>query len=214
MSALKTSVLTNTWVSMDWSEYLNHLEAPALKKAKAYYYQGHGRFEMLPVGFGHGDNHVVATYAINLFCAVNAVPLRMVDNTTLRKAGIDDCQPDLAIWLGSNVRAIPPATGIVDLNRYPIPDMVIEIANTSLLDDLGTKRSLYEALNVSEYWIVDVKKGDVSAFEILTKGSQRIDTSKALPGFEIATMEEALRHSRETDQAQMGAWLLQQFQQQ
>ncbi|MEL6853959.1 MAG: Uma2 family endonuclease [Cyanobacteria bacterium J06607_13] len=84
---------------------------------------------------------------------------------------------------------------------------------TSLLDDLGIKRSLYEDLSVSEYWIIDVKKETVIFFQMQQKGSQRIDTSKALPGLDTLTLQEAMKISRTSDQAQMGAWLLQKFQQ-
>ncbi|MCC5649018.1 Uma2 family endonuclease [Nostoc sp. XA013] len=50
------------------------------------------------------------------------------------------------------------------------PDLVIEIAKTSLLDDLGTKRclatsrfasTLYEELGIAEYWVVDVQNQDL-----------------------------------------------------
>ncbi len=100
----------------------------------------------------------------------------------------------------------------MNLDRYPAPDLVVEVAKTSLLDDLGSKRSLYEELSVAEYWVVDVKKAQVTAFERLDQGSQRIKISQVLPGFEISVLEEALRRSREADQSQVGAWLLQQFQ--
>ena len=100
----------------------------------------------------------------------------------------------------------------MDLNRYPNPDIVIEVSNTSLLDDLGIKRSLYESLNIPEYWIVDVKRSRALAFEIFEKGSQQIETSRKLPSFKMTILEEALRRSRDTDQAQMGSWLLQELQ--
>ncbi|MEL6899975.1 MAG: Uma2 family endonuclease [Cyanobacteria bacterium J06606_4] len=206
------AIPTETWMPMTWDEYLTHQAAAQLGKAKGYYYKGHGRFEMLPVGFGHGTNHVVVTYALNLFCATKAIPLRMADTTTLRKAGKDDCQPDLSIWLGDKAFAIPTQTGIVSLNRYPTPDLVVEVSNTSLLDDLGVKRSLYEDLKISEYWIVDVKKESVLSFEISNRGSRRIEISTVLPNFSLSTLEEAIQLSHKSDQAQMGAWLLQKFQ--
>lgn len=46
MSAVKTQVLTDSWVEMDWDTFVRQSKDPALKKAKGYYYQGHGRFEM------------------------------------------------------------------------------------------------------------------------------------------------------------------------
>ena len=89
--------------------------------------------------------------------------------------------------------------------------MVIEIAKTSLLDDLGTKRSLYEELGVTEYWVVDVQNSQIIAYASAEQGSKRIQESQVLPG--IAILEEALRRSREINLSQVGAWLLNQFQQ-
>jgi Uma2 family endonuclease len=95
---------------------------------------------------------------------------------------------------------------------YPAPDLVIEIAKTSLLDDLGTKRSLYEDLNVSEYWVVDVQNAQIIAYSIAEQGSKRIQVSQVLPGLAMSILEEALRRSREMNQSQVGSWLIRQFQ--
>ncbi len=50
------------------------------------------------------------------------------------------------------------------------------------------------------------------AFAIARRGSHRISESRVLPGLVMSLLEEALRRSRDVDQAQVGAWLLQQFQ--
>lgn len=98
-------------------------------------------------------------------------------------------------------------------DRYPVPDLVIEVSKTSLLDDLGTKRTLYETMGISEYWVIDVQKAEILAYAIAAQGSQRIRDSQALPGLTISLLEEALHRSRSNAQSQVGAWLLQQFQQ-
>jgi Uma2 family endonuclease len=90
---------------------------------------------------------------------------------------------------------------------------VIEVANTSLADDKGEKRLLYEDLNVTEYWIVDVQNVQLIAFAIADGGSRRITQSQVLPKLTISLLEEALRSTRQMNQAQVGAWLLDQFQQ-
>lgn len=70
---------------------------------------------------------------------------------------------------------IPWGTSIIDLDVYSAQDLVIEIANTSLADDRGEKRLLYEELKVAEYWIVDVQNVQIIAFAILCdSGSRRI----------------------------------------
>ena len=87
----------------------------------------------------------------------------------------------------------------------------IEIANTSLADDKGEKRILYEDLGVSEYWIVDVQNPQVIAFAVADGGSKRIDESQVLPGLKLALLNEALIRSRNMNQRQVGAWLMEQF---
>jgi Uma2 family endonuclease len=89
---------------------------------------------------------------------------------------------------------------------------VIEVSKITLLDDRGNKRTLYEELGVSEYWVVDVEKAQILAFQMIDRGSKRVDESQVLPGLELSVLETALRQSRETDQSQVGAWLLTQFQ--
>lgn len=95
---------------------------------------------------------------------------------------------------------------------YPAPDLTIEIADSSLLIDQGAKRLLYEDLQVSEYWVVDVEQMQILAYSVADRGSKRIDPSQVLPGLASGLLEETLRRSQETDQAQAGAWLLDQLQ--
>lgn len=106
---------------------------------------------------------------------------------------------------------------------------MIEIAKTSLLDDLGTKRclttsrfstrgfangsTLYEELGIAEYWVVDVQNAQIIAYAIADQGSRRIRESQVLPGLGMSILEEPLHRSREMSQSEVGAWLLSQFQQ-
>ncbi|MBF2051116.1 MAG: Uma2 family endonuclease [Leptolyngbya sp. IPPAS B-1204] len=212
MSNLRTRPFTDTWAVASWDEYIRLIADPIYEQAKGYYYKGHMRIEMLPVSFEHGKDHVIIIFVVNLFTTLKGIPATGLDTTTLRKTGVQDCQPDVSYYLRERAQAIPSSTGIVDLDRYPAPNLVIEVAKTSLLDDVGTKRALYEELGVDEYWVLDVQNAQVLAYAIADQGSRRIQESQVLPGLTIAVIEEALRRSRATDQSQVGAWLLTQFQ--
>jgi Uma2 family endonuclease len=212
MTNLMIKPRTDSWVLATWDEYIQQLNDLGEQQAKGYYYQGHMRIEMSPVSFDHGQNHVMIIFAVNLFIALKQIPTTGLDTTTFRKTGVRECQPDVAYYLGKNAQAIPSGTGIVNLDQYPVPNLVIEIARSSLLDDLGTKRALYEELGVDEYWIVDVQKAQLLAYSMTNQGSQKIQISQVLPGLEIAILEEALQRSRQINQAEVGAWLLIQFQ--
>jgi len=229
MSSLQTPPATDTWIATSWNDYLLVIVDPAYEKAKGYYYRGHMRLEMSPVGFDHSTDHGLIALAINLFAIAKGIPLTLADNCSYRKVGVRECQPDLSCYIGDKAQAIPKGTNIVSLDQYPAPDLVIEVAKTTLLDDLGTKRSLYEDLGAAEYWVVDVQNAQVFAYAIFgdrvreacakreaspqeNRGSKRINESQVLPGLEIAVLEKALQLNRQADQSQVGAWLLNQFQ--
>lgn len=212
MSELQTKLPTDTWVVATWDAYIQAIEDPAYEKAKGYYHNGQLRIEMSPVGSDHASDHTIVLFAVNLFATLKGIPLSGRDNCTYRKAGVQECQPDISYHIGDRAQVIPWGTLIIDLDVYPPPDLVIEIANTSLADDKGEKRLLYEDLKVVEYWIVDVQNVQIIAFAILCdSGSRRITQSQVLPGLKISLLEEALRRSRQVDQAQVGAWLLSQM---
>jgi Uma2 family endonuclease len=212
MSGLQAKIEINTWVAATWNEYIQILENPAYEKAKGYYYNGRMRIEMAAVGNDHASDHTVIIAAVSLFTAVKGIPVNGKDNCTYRKTGFDEAQPDVSYYIGNNVNAVPWGTSIVSLDMYPPPNLVIEVAKTSLADDKGEKRLLYEDLGVSEYWIVDVENAQVIAFCIENSGSRRIVQSQVLPGLDIALLNEAFRRTRQTNQSQVLAWLLTQFQ--
>mgnify|MGYP006429341899 CR=1 FL=1 len=70
--------------------------------------------------------------------------------------------------------------------------MVIEIASTTLSDDLGKKRLLYERLGVGEYWVIDTNTTEVTALEMIDGGSWEIRVSQVLPALSIAIAQQAL----------------------
>ncbi|MDB9315199.1 Uma2 family endonuclease [Spirulina sp. CS-785/01] len=212
MSNLSTKIKPETWVAATWEEYLQLSENPDYDKAKFYYHQGKIRIEMTPVGYEHGSDHSIIHYAINLYAALNQIPLIGLDNLTYRQPQMLGFHPDLSYYVGAATEVISNATGIIDLNHYPPPNLVVEIAKSSLADDQGEKRLLYESLDIAEYWIVDVQNTRILAFQIENNGSRRIAVSQVLPNLDLSILESALRQTCESDHGQVGAWLLSQWQ--
>jgi Uma2 family endonuclease len=212
MSQLQAKLPTDTWVNATWDEYLQAIGAPAYEKARGYYYNGRMRLEMSALGNPHSRDHFIVIAAIALFASTRNIDLDGHDNCTYRKTGYEEAQPDVSFYLGANAETVPWDATIIDLDTYPPPDLVIEVAYSSLADDKGEKRLLYESLGVREYWIIDVQNVQVLAFEIQNRGSRRIDQSQVLPGLSIALLEEAFRRSRQMNHGKVSAWLLSQFQ--
>ncbi|OKH28752.1 Uma2 family endonuclease [Chroogloeocystis siderophila] len=214
MNELKTQLPTDTWVDCTWEEFIQATTQPEYAKAKCYYYNGQLRLEMSPVGTNHSLDNGLIVLLVNLFGIAKGIPLKLLINCSYRQPGIKEAQPDASYYVGERVTSAPTGSSVVNLEFNPPPDLVIEVADTSLTDDIGQKRLLYEDLAVGEYWVVDVNKAQVIAFKILSNGgSQRISESSVLPGLAITRLEEGLQRSRDTDNTTVAAWFLQAFSQ-
>lgn len=213
MSQLETQVQMDTWIPASWDTFIRITNDPMYEHVKAYYYDGRMRLEqMAALGNPHSRDHGIVMGAVFLFATLRVLDIDIHDNCTYRKTGCTEVQPDASYYIGENAEVVPWDATIIDLDVYPAPDLVIEVAHSSLTDDRGEKRLLYETLGVKEYWIVDVEKVSVLAFEIANGGSRRITRSEVLAGLEIAVLEEAFRRSREMNHGKVSAWLLTQFQ--
>jgi Uma2 family endonuclease len=73
----------------------------------------------------------------------------MATETTLHTSEKDFLEPDFVIW----PRSIP----IKDL-KPAVLTLVVEIADSSLAYDLGTKAARYAALGIRDYWVIDAVK--------------------------------------------------------
>jgi len=212
MQQLKTTISTDLWIKASWEEYLEAIKNLPENKGKSYYYNGYYRLEMTPIGNDHASDHAILIFAVSLYATLKNLSFNAKDNCSFRRSGYREVQPDISYYFADEANLIPYGTSIIDLNQYPPPDLVIEISKSTLNDDLGNKRLLYEELGVSEYWSVKVDDPQIFAFEIIDRGSKRIDISKVLPNLKLAVLESALQQARTKDQSQVGRWLISQFQ--
>jgi Uma2 family endonuclease len=164
------------------------------------------------LSYDHSSDNTVITLTVSLFGIAKNIPLTGLINCSYRQQGKRECQPDLSYYLGERAQVIPYGTKIVSLNQYPPPDLAIEVGDSSLEDDLNRKKQLYQELQVSEYWVVDVEKAKLLAFSVSQEDTPEITQSRILPELETSLLEEALRRSRTSNQTEVGTWLMQQFQ--
>lgn len=212
MPLLQTKTTLDTWLAMPWEEFVNIADAPDSSKLKSYYYNGKMRLENMSTGSDHSNDHALILFALSFFAAHQRIPMTAKDGCSYRKKGHTEFQPDASYYIGDKADVIPWGTRIIDLDQYPLPDLVIEISDTSISDDLGTKRLQYEELGISEYWIVNVQTMQIFAFTIAIDGStRRIRESLVLSGLKLEILEQALQRSRQENQSATTAWLMEQF---
>ena len=156
------------------------------------------------------DNGLLAT-TISFYGAIKNFSFVLFVNGSFRKSGERECQPDLAYYIGENIQRPTKNNQAVDVEVWGAPTLAIEISSTTLSDDLGNKRLLYERLGVSEYWVVNVQEAKMIAFEVANGGSRQIQASLVLPGLPMSLIEEALQRSQTEDDGPVSRWLIQQF---
>ena len=206
-------IISDTWIEASWQDFIQATENPDYEKGKFYYHQGKLRIEMSPIGNDHARDHSIINSAVNLYAAVKPIDLNGKDNCSYRKIGYQEAQPDLSYYLGETVDAIPYGTGIISLERFPPPTLVIEIAKTSFKDDYEVKRLLYRDLGVQEYWIVQVQTCSIFAFDLTDLSGDRLQESQVLANLKLSILEEALKMTRSASHSQVMKWLLTQFSQ-
>ena len=208
-------LITDQWISATWDEFVKILENPLYAESRCYYDTNQikqMRIETMPVGSEHADDNTLIIFAISLYCTLKNIPARGLTNCSYVKTGCKNCQPDISYYINEVSARAPRSSSIVSLDESPAPNLVIEISSSTINDDLGKKRLLYEQLGTSEYWVIDVQEVKIIALEMLENGgSRQITSSKLLGGLAIADIEAALKLSREKSQSEVGAWLLQHF---
>jgi Uma2 family endonuclease len=169
------------------------------------------RIETIPIGSAHGQDNSILAAVVRLYGTLKGITFVTFTNTSFRQIGEREGQPDLAYYIGTEVQRPTRNNQPVDVDVWGTPTLAIEISSTTLSDDLGQKRLLYERLGVPEYWVVNVEAATVIAFAIADGGSRQIQVSAVLPDLALSVIEEALRRSKTEDDGAVNRWLLQQF---
>ncbi|NER30437.1 MAG: Uma2 family endonuclease [Symploca sp. SIO1C4] len=204
----KTQIATDTWVKASWDECLALTNEPQYTDGRCYYNQGYLRMEMSALGSAHGQDNTIISTVIVLYASLNNIRLKGLTNTSFRKTGLQESQPDLAFYIGNDFSFPPRTNAPVDVEAVGMPNLVVEIGASSFDDDLGLKRLLYEQLGVQEYWVVNVAAGEVIAFAVADGGSRRISESQVLVGLGMGVVEEALQRSQSEDDGAITRWLI------
>lgn len=211
MLSTSTDVIAETWIPATWSEFLAVCDRPELENARCYYDSGWMRIETMPIGSGHGQANSIVASIVSLYGTLKDIPYVSLTNTSFRKTGERECQPDLAYYIGTGVQRPTPTNQAVDVAVWGTPTLAIEISSTTLSEDLGQKRLLYERFGVREYWVIEVEAAAAIAFAVADGGSRQIQVSAVLPDLAMSVVEEALRRGRTEDDGAINRWLLQQF---
>ncbi len=200
-----------------WQDYLTIGNHPTLDWQKISFYQGWLWVNMGKEGPEHASVSDFITIIFGFWAFLHPdVPLQSYSRCLIEYPETHACAPDLVLYKGENIpryQAGEPRR--IDLRFQRPPDLVGEIADTTLALDLDEQKQLYASLGIPEYWVIDVKGRRVFAFALAEDGRYRaIAQSQVLAGLPIALLEQALERLASQTNTAAANWLLQQLQRQ
>jgi Uma2 family endonuclease len=142
-----------------------------------------------PVGPLHAEPHATVMGWLGAYKA-RTPGLRLMDNVSLRPGGENEVQPDACLF------RTPPAGNVRPVgNRYieGVPELVAEIAVSSVSYDMFEKLRMYERAGVPEYVVWQVQERRIDWFRLQNGRYVRVEPdergvieSAVFPGLRLA----------------------------
>ena len=210
-----------SWQEATWKVYVqlrDRYENSQTSRVKLFFHNG----SLLVDDMGwEGINHSVIRelllLLIGFWIAQNPQEnISFMGGCLLEKEEADAASPDLVFYVGADRPQWEEGESRkIDLNRWRSPALVGEISDTPLASELDEKKQLYAALGISEYWVIDVRGGQVFFFQ-LNEQSQyyEVESSSVLPGLATVLLEQALsKIGSTTTNMDVALWFQQQISQ-
>ena len=197
-----------------WEEYLYRVENPQSELECVFFNCGAMWTEdMGSEGINHSRfNKLFTMILYSWFLKQGDVKFDLMGGCVLEKPNYQGAAPDEVVYIGGNApryQAGEPRR--VNLNKWRVPDLAIEIADTTLASDLDEKKQLYLTLEIPEYWVVDVRGKRVLAFRLVDDQYQQCIESIALAGLPIELLDQTLARM-DDDNGNVAMWFAAQLQ--
>ncbi len=183
-----------SWQAATWAQYLDRIEQPHSDAERVFFNLDTIWIDMGNEGIDHSRFNKLLTMLLFTWFARQAdVQFELLGGCAIEKPTLHAAAPDEVLYIGGNSpRWKEGKTRRVNLDRWCVPDLVVEISDTTLAINLDEKKQLYLALGIPEYWVVDVRGRQVFAFRLVDCKYQQCSESVALMGLPIELLERTL----------------------
>ena len=184
------------WQPATWEDFIVACEDPTLEQFRIFFYEGYLLIDRGNEGINRSRfNNLLTMVFVLWFSSKGGQAFDDLGGCVIEKPKVGGGAPDRVLYIGGD---FPQWQGgeprRINLDNWRVPNLVCEIADTTLASDLDEKKRLYAALKIHEYWIVDIKGERVLAFRLQEDGKYReCKVSVALEGLPISLLSETLK---------------------
>jgi Uma2 family endonuclease len=201
------------WQPATWADYERHRDDPkAPDRLRLFFNAGYLKVDAM--GW-EGIRHAEVNYLFNLllgiwFIAHPEQTAHALAGCLMERPDTQAAAPDIVLYVGEGApKWTQGEPRRIDLMAWRVPDLVGEVADTTLASDLDEMKQLYAALGIPEYWVIDVKGKQVLAFRLSEGRYQQCETSGVLVGLPIALLEESLEQLSQGTNISAANWFMQ-----
>ncbi len=202
------------WQPATWEDYLTWRDNPTPERVRLFFNQGQLLIDMGSEGINHASVSDLFTMLFVLwFSQKPEQTAASFGRCLIEKPNTQAAAPDLVLYIGQGVPQWQPGEPRrIDLSQWRVPDLVGEVSDTTLATDLDEKKQLYAALEIPEYWVINVQGRQVLAFRLQEDGKyQQISHSVALENLALALLEQTLERLSEGTNIGAALWFAQQI---
>lgn len=202
------------WKIATWENYLAYRDNPNAEILRLFFNQTKLLVEMGTEGISHATICDLFTLVFGFWFSQNPEQVfTSLGRCLLEKPPQQAAAPDLVLYLGEDFpRWQAGQRRYINLNKWLVPNLVGEIADTTLATDLDEKKHLYAELGIPEYWVIDVRGQRVFAFQLQSNGVyQECDRSLALAGLPIDLLNQTLSRLNDGTNGSAAIWFAQQI---
>jgi Uma2 family endonuclease len=209
---LQTNTKVSSWQAATWTEYLQRVEHPRSDAEQVFFNLDTIWIDMGNEGINHSRFNKLFTLIFGFWFAKQSnVQFELLGGCVIEKPNLQAAAPDEAVYIGGNSpRWKEGEPRLVNLEQWRVPDLVVEISDTTLAIDLDEKKQLYLALEIPEYWVIDVRGRQIFAFRLIDEKYQQCTESVALTGLPIELLERTLS-KMDNDNGNAALWFASQI---
>jgi len=212
----QSDVIQSRWQTATWEDYKRLRDDPSIERVQLFYYNHQLLVENMGwEGILHSEVRELLGLILGLWLMQHPeIKSKILGSCLMEKAGKQAAAPDISIYLGENIPKYQAGESRrIDLDRQRSPDLVIEVADTTLDSDLDQKKHLYAELGIPEYCVIDAQGGQVFIFILSNQEYYRSEVSKLISGFTAQLLSEAVNQMRVGSNISAASWFNQQFSQ-
>jgi Uma2 family endonuclease len=212
--ATKPAQRQQAWRQATWQDYERLRDEQQGDRCRLFFENDYLWVEMGAEGINHSKFS-------NLFSMIFAFwaakfpdcKLSTFGGCQMERKGLRAAAPDIVVYVGENIPIWKAGESrFINLDKWRSPDLVGEIADTTLAIDLDEKKRLYANLGIAEYWVIDVLAARIFAFQLDETGVyQQCDTSQVLSNLAIALLEQAMAMLDTKTNTEAAIWFSQQL---